>query len=156
MEIDDGNTSFNSLYYNDITIISLENTASEKVPLSSKNEICKNKDSNRVINNSDFVYEDESEKILLHNININCKNMNEQTEDDNNLKTRKRTSAKMQNMGSDEFIKLHEKEALRKKPTYWKNKKENSNKLEVIKIKRKTRKIEQMKNMNNDKLRKER
>ena len=80
--------------------------------------------------------------------------MNEKTEDDNNLKTRKRASAKMQNMGSDEFKKLHEKEALQKKQTYWKNKKENSNKLEVIKIKRKTRKTEQMKNMNNDELRK--
>ena len=155
MEIDDGNASFNSLHYNDI-IISLENTASEKVSLSSKNEICKNKDRNRVINNSDFVYEDEPEKILLHNKNVNCENMNEETEDDNNLKTRKRASAKMQNMGSDEFKKLHVKEALRKKQTYWKNKKENSNKLEVIKIKRKTRKTEQMKNMNNDELRKER
>ena len=82
--------------------------------------------------------------------------MNEQTEDDNNLKTRKRASAKMQNMGSDKLKKLHEKEALWKKESYWKNKKENSNKLEVIKIKRKTRKTEQMKNMNNDELRKER
>ena len=45
---------------------------------------------------------------------------------------------------------------MRKKETYWKNKKENSNKLEVIKIKRKTRKAEQLKNMNNDELRKER
>ena len=36
IEIDDGNPSFNSLHYNDI-IISLENTASEKVSLSSKN-----------------------------------------------------------------------------------------------------------------------
>ena len=51
--------------------------------------------------------------------------------------------------------KLHEKEALRKKQTYWKNKKENSNKLEVLKIKRKKRKTEQMINMNNDELRKE-
>ena len=59
-------------------------------------------------------------------------------------------------MGSDELKKLHEKEALRKKQTYQKNKKENFNKLEVIKIKRKTRKTEQMKNVNNDKLRKER
>ena len=75
MEIDDGNASFNSLLYNDI-IISLENTASEKVSLSSKNEICKNKDRNRVINNSDFIYE-VPEKILLHNKNVNCKNMNE-------------------------------------------------------------------------------
>ena len=82
--------------------------------------------------------------------------MNEETEDDNNFKTRKRASAKMQNMGCDEFNKLHEKEALRKKQTYQKNKKGNSNKLEVIKIKRKTRKTEQMKNMNNDELRKER
>ena len=81
--------------------------------------------------------------------------MNEQTVDDNNLKTRKQASAKMQNMGSDEFKKLHVKEALRKKQTYWKNKKENSNKLEVIKIKRRTRKTEHMKNMNNDELRKE-
>ena len=123
---------FNSLHYNDI-IISLENTASEKVLLPSKNEICKNKDRNRVINNSDYIYVDEPEKILLHNKNINCKNMNEQTEDDNNLKTRKQLSAKMQNMGSDELKKLHEKEALWKKETYWKNKKENSNKLEVKK-----------------------
>ena len=46
--------------------------------------------------------------------------MNEQTEDDNNLKRRRRASAKMQNMGSDELKKLHEKEALRKKQTYWK------------------------------------
>ena len=84
MEIDDGNASFNSLHYNDI-IISLENTASKKVSLSSKNEICKNKDRNRVINNSDFVYEDEPEKILLHIKIVNCENMNEQTEDDNNL-----------------------------------------------------------------------
>ena len=76
----------------------MENTASEKVLLSSKNENCKNKDSNRVINNSDYVYEDESEKILLHNKNVNCENMNEQREDDNNLKTRKRASAKIQNM----------------------------------------------------------
>ena len=76
--------------------------------------------------------------------------------DDNNLKTRKRASAKMQNMGSDELKKLYEKEALRKKQPYWKNKKENSNKLEVIKIKRKIRKTEQMKNVNNDELRKER
>ena len=76
--------------------------------------------------------------------------MNEQTKDDNNLKTRKRASAKMQYMGSDELKKLHEKEALRK------NKKENSNKFEVIKIKRKTRITEQMKNMKNDELRKER
>ena len=91
--IDDGNASFNSLHYNDI-IISLENTASEKVS-SSKNEICKYKDRNRVINNSDFVYEDEPEKILLHNKNVNCENINEQTEDDNNLKTRKQVSAKM-------------------------------------------------------------
>ena len=116
-EVDDGNASFNSLHYNHI-IISLENTASEKVSLSSKNEIRKNKDRNRVINNSDFVYEDEPEKILLHNKNVNCENMNEQTEDDNNLKIRKRASAKMQKMGSDEFKKLHEKEALRKKQTY--------------------------------------
>ena len=85
--------------------------------LSSKNEICKNKDRNRVINNNDFVYEDEPEKILLHIKNVNRENMNEQTEDDNNLKTRKRASAKMQNMGSDELKKLHEKEAL-----YGKNK----------------------------------
>ena len=42
------------------------------------------------------------------------------------------------------------------KQTYWKNKKENSNKLEVIKVKRITRKTEPMKNMNNDELRKER
>ena len=63
--------------------------------------------------------------------------MNEQTEDDNNLKTRKRSSAKMQNMKSYELKRLHENEALRKKETYWKNKKENSNKLEAIKIKRK-------------------
>ena len=41
MEIDYGNASFNSLHYNDI-IIGLENTASEEVSLSSKNEICKN------------------------------------------------------------------------------------------------------------------
>ena len=88
MEIDDGNASFNSLHYNDI-IISLENTTSEKVSLSSKNEICKNKDRNRVINNSDFVYEDEPEKILLHNKNVNCENMNEQTEDDCNVCTPK-------------------------------------------------------------------
>ena len=112
-----------------------------------------NKDRNRVINNSDYVYEDEPEKILLHNKNVNCKNMNEQTEDNNNLKTRKRASAKMQNMGSDELKKLHENEALWKKETYWKNKKENSNKLEVKKIKRKTRKTEQMKNMYNNELR---
>ena len=39
MEIEDGNASFNWLHYNDI-IISLDNTASEKVSLSSKNEIC--------------------------------------------------------------------------------------------------------------------
>ena len=91
-----------------------------------QNEICKNKDRNRVTNNSDYVYEDEPEKILLHNKNVNCQNMNDQTEDDNNLKTRKRVSAKMQNMGSDELKKLHEKEALRKKETYWKNKKEIS------------------------------
>ena len=45
---------------------SATNTASEKVSLPSKNEICKNKDRNRVINNSDYVYEDEPEKILLH------------------------------------------------------------------------------------------
>ena len=94
------------------------------------------KDRNRVINNSDFVYEDQPEKILLHNKNVNCENMNEQTEDDNNLKTRKWSLAKMHNMGSDEFKKLREKEALRKKQIYWKNKKENSNKLEVVKIKR--------------------
>ena len=137
MEIDDGNASFNSLHYNDIAI-SLENAASEKVLLPSKNEICKNKDRNIVINNSDYVYEDEPEKILLHNKNVNCENMNKQTEDDNNLKTKKRASAKMQNMGSDELKKLHEKEALRKKETSWQNEKENSNKLEVIKIKRKT------------------
>ena len=85
--IDDGNASFNSLHYDDI-IISLENTASEKVSLSSKNEIYKNKDRNRLINNSDYVYEDKPEKILFHNKNINCENMNEQTDDDNNLKTR--------------------------------------------------------------------
>ena len=113
MEIDDGNASFNSLHYNYI-IISLENTASEKVSLSSKNEIYKNKDRNRVINNSGFAYKDEPEKILLHKKNVNYENMNEQTEDDNNLKTRKRASAKMQNMGSDELKKLHEKETLRK------------------------------------------
>ena len=35
--------------------------------------------------------------------------MNEQTEYDNNLKTRTRPSAKMQNMGSDEFTKLQKK-----------------------------------------------
>ena len=82
--------------------------------------------------------------------------MNEQTEDDNNLKTRKRASAKMQNIGSYEFKKLHEKEALRKKEIYWKNKKKYSNELAVIKIKRKTRKTEQIKNINNYELRKER
>ena len=64
--------------------------------LLSENEICKNKDRNRVINNSDFVYEDEPEKILLNNKNVNCEfnceNINEQTEDDYNLKTRKRAS----------------------------------------------------------------
>ena len=76
MEIDDGNASFNSSHYNYI-IISLENTASEKVSLPSKNEICKNKDRNRVINNSDYVYKDKSEKILLDNKNVNFKNMNE-------------------------------------------------------------------------------
>ena len=102
MKIDDGNASFNSLHYN-VIIISLVNTASEKLSLSSKNEICKNKDRNRVINNSEFVYEDEPEKILLHNKNVNCKNMNEQTEDDKNLKSRKRALAKMQNMRSDQF-----------------------------------------------------
>ena len=59
-------------------------------------------------------------------------------------------------MGSDELKKLHEKEAIRKKETYWKNKKENPNKLEVIKIERKTRKTEQIKNINNDELIKER
>ena len=69
MEIDDGNKSFNSLHYDDI-IIRLGNTASEKVSLPSKNEICKNKDRNRVINNSDYVYEDEPEKILLQMIII--------------------------------------------------------------------------------------
>ena len=94
MEIDDENASFNSLHYNDL-IISLENTALEKVSLTSKNEICKNEDRNRVINNSDYVYEDELEKIWLYNKNVNCENMNEQTEDDNNLKTRKRASAKI-------------------------------------------------------------
>ena len=128
MEIDDGNASFNSLHYNDI-IISLENTASEKVSLSSKNEICKNKDRNRVINNSDFVYEDEAKKILLHNKNVDCENMYSQTEDDNNLKTRKRASAKMQNMGSAEFKKLHENEALRKREAYIKNKNSDSSKI---------------------------
>ena len=70
----------------------------------------------------------------MHNKNVNCKNTNEQTEDDNNLKTRKQASAKMQNMASDELKKLHEKEALWKKETDWKNKKENFNKLEVKKI----------------------
>ena len=95
----------------------------------SKNGICKNKVRNRVINNSEYLYEDEPEKILLHSKNVNCKNMNEQTEDDNNLKTRKQASAKMQNTGIDKLKKLHEKEALWKKETYWKNKEENSNKL---------------------------
>ena len=59
-------------------------------------------------------------------------------------------------MKSDEFKKLHEKEALQKKETYWKDEKENSNKLKVRKIKRKTGKTEQKKNMNNDELKKER
>ena len=103
MEIDDGNASFNSLHYND-RIISLENTASEKVSLPSKNKICKHKDRNKVINNSDYLYEDEPEMILLHNKNVNCENMNEQTEDDNNLKTRKRTSAKMQASVSEHLL----------------------------------------------------
>ena len=76
IEIDDANASFNSLHYNDI-IISLEHTASKKVSLPSKNEICRNKDRNRVINNSDYVYEDEPEEILLHNKNVHCKNTNE-------------------------------------------------------------------------------
>ena len=40
MEIDYGNASFNSLHYNDL-IISLENTASEKVSLSSKMKFVK-------------------------------------------------------------------------------------------------------------------